>query len=614
MTIYAVTAEAEQTQLRQQIAPAPTNTSAWSQAAKQPELRGEPAPAETSSAAPPAKTVTPAESIPTRASDTTYGASPDTAAKSDFKRYSQQIRNKPALNSLRTAQPLSTQGSELTRQLPPFPTKKIEIDQSPEQQEVIFDENAILLKRPELKALISIERDLSPLSLDAEFLQPVSLRDVLITAVNNNLDIAISRTTAEAQKFTYLSSLGQFLPTVRLGDQQLSAHGAVTLPTSASSFFSGGALASPGTSLLGSAASTRIKIHGPIIISQAGFQYYGYRGGKILFGALRAKHELNAARASFKATYSDSLLTAARDYYNLVLAEALLQIRIRAADTSEEQVRVNTQRFEEGLATNLDVLQARTQLSRDRQALVDQQTNRRIASVQLADFLNINLGGDLQPVDRLVRKLRLVSNQAKITDLLRLAIDNRPELKQYDELRRAAKAAIVINAAGLQPTFAFNGTIFGISPSWQHMAALYTIGFNLNWNLPGVGTVDAANVATAKVQARQAALQAQKELVTVMDQVRTSFLRSLDAERNIEETSTEVSSATEELRLARLRFQNGLGTNLDIITAQRDLTQAQIDKAQAIINFNISQVQLVRDLGVISVDAVSGGKLVGPSR
>ncbi|HEY9755336.1 MAG TPA: TolC family protein [Oculatellaceae cyanobacterium] len=119
-----------------------------------------------------------------------------------------------------------------------------------------------------------------------------------------------------------------------------------------------------------------------------------------------------------------------------------------------------------------------------------------------------------------------------------------------------------------------------------------------------------ANIQSARWQARQSLLKANKEVVTVLKQVHTSLLQSLDTERTIQETSDEVASATEELRLARLRFKSGLGTNLDVITAQRDYTTSLIDKAQAIINFNIAQAQLVHDVGMISVDALTSGRLL----
>ncbi len=499
-----------------------------------------------------------------------------------------------------------------TRQYPAAATRPVEIP--PEAREIgepIFDENAILLKKPELKALISVDQTLSPFGLDADYAQPINLRDTLLTSVNNNLDLAISRTSEHSQKLTYLSSLGAFLPDLMMGYREFFLKGQVSFPFKGGFPIGAGTVgtAIPGTTATSSSSSVA-KIDTPFILMNAGFQYYGYRGGKILFGAIRDKHGWSAAKSSLNASLSDVLLNAARDYYNLVLAEAILQIRIKAVDTSDEQVRVNTSRFENGLATNLDVLQARTQLSRDRQSLVDQQVNRRAAAIQLADLLNVNLGADLSPTSKSARKIRLVSQNLRVPDLLRVAIDNRPELKQYDELRKAAKASIIVATSPLQPTFALSGNIVGAGPPSQ-LEALYALGIAANWQLGGLGTVDSAKIALSRSQARQSALQEQRELVTVLDQVRTAFIRGLDAERNIEETSNEVNSSAEELRLAQLRFANGLGTNLDIITAQRDYTQALIDKAQAIINFNIAQVQLLHDIGLISIDNVSGGRMIG---
>jgi outer membrane protein len=118
---------------------------------------------------------------------------------------------------------------------------------------------------------------------------------------------------------------------------------------------------------------------------------------------------------------------------------------------------------------------------------------------------------------------------------------------------------------------------------------------------------DAAAVQAARWQARQASLVANKELERVIQEVRDALLQSLRAERQITETENEIASAREELRLSKIRFEHGLGNNIDIITAQRDLTNALVSRAQAMIGFNIAQAQLLRDVGVISVDSLSSG-------
>jgi outer membrane protein TolC len=465
------------------------------------------------------------------------------------------------------------------------------------------EKEKISLQPPTLKALVSVNDYLSPFSLDANASQSTTLRQVLTSAIDRNLDLAVSRSNTKIKQWNYASALGRFLPELTMSFQENFLKGAVGLP-----FNQGfGANVGSATTLIGN--RNVIHLDSPFILMGPGFRFYGYRGGRVLFGSLEAKHNYKAAQAEQHGTLSDTLMTVTRNYYNLVLSEAVLQIRIQAVRTSEEQLRNNTNRFHSGLATALDVMQSRTQLSRDRQNLVDQQITRRNAAIDLAQSINANLGADLLPADMAVRKIRLVDPKLNVGDLLRFTIDNRPELKQYEELRLAAKRAIIVAGAPLQPTFALSGNILGVGPP-RTLEALYILGLNVNWSLGGMGTVDYANLQAARWQARQAHLQANKELVAVLAQTRQSLLRSLDTDRNIEETSNEVASSAEQLRLAQLRFASGLGTNIDIITAQRDYTQALVSKAEAMINFNIAQAQLLHDMGVISVDALTSGRLL----
>jgi outer membrane factor, OMF family len=452
--------------------------------------------------------------------------------------------------------------------------------------------DVIELPKPELKALITIDEDMNPYELEASGSRTISLRQALITAVDQNLDIGISHTRVEQQKWNYFSALGKFLPNATGGYYTGYTRGTLNFPIFGAAKTTGTTTTTPSSIPINSAFNAII----------GGLNYQVYQGGRVVFGALQNRNNLRAERAGANATLSDNLFKSTQDYYNLVLNEALLQIRIRAVETSTEQLRINTDLEENGLATNLDVLQSRTQLSRDRQDQITQQVSRRTSSITLADTLNLPLGEDLAPTDRFLKKVRLVSTDLKIQELQRIAIDNRPELKQFEELRRAAKKAIVVATAPLQPTAGLNGNVIALGPHLSHMDPIYVGYFAVNWKLNGLGTTDMANVQSSRYLARQRLLEANKELVTVLDQVRTSLLKSLQAERNITETTAEVSSSLEELRLARLRFENGLGTNIDIINAQRDLTTAFIDRAQAIINFNVAQAQLLHDIGLTSVD------------
>ncbi|MBS1955797.1 MAG: TolC family protein [Cyanobacteria bacterium SZAS-4] len=478
----------------------------------------------------------------------------------------------------------------------------------------------ITISAPRLESLISVNEFLNPFSLDAATSTPITLKNALDIGLDRNLDLAISLTQTKQSKFSYYSALGKFLPDPTVGFSEYFARGHVGLPFNI--FAAQGNLASGalGNTALGGAASTisssgrdsTVTVNRPFIVMHAGGEFYAYRGGSVLFGALQARNTYRARTQGERATLSDTLLTIAQNYYNLVLADTVLQIRIDAVRTSEEQLRRNQARFHSGLATNLEVLQSKTQLSRDKQALVDQQIERRSAAITLSNTLNLDLGGDLKPATNVVQKVRLIDPHLSVGQVLQMAIDHRPELKEYEQLRLAAKKAIVVSTSGLQPTVSLSGQAYGIGPP-SNVNALGVFAINANWRLKGLATVDSMEAVRAKWEARQAALQSQKELQTVCSQVRNSYLKILDKERNIAEASNEVTSAAEELRLAELRKTSGLGINLDIITAQRDYTQARVSKAQAIIDYNIAQAQLLHDTGQISIAGLTSGRLLSKS-
>ena len=66
------------------------------------------------------------------------------------------------------------------------------------------------------------------------------------------------------------------------------------------------------------------------------------------------------------------------------------------------------------------------------------------------------------------------------------------------------------------------------------------------------------------------------------------------SKENITTSAKSVESATESLRLARLRFQAGVGTQTDVINSQRDLTDARSRYLQAIVLYNRSLNTLQR--------------------
>ncbi len=489
------------------------------------------------------------------------------------------------------------------------------------------------LKLPSAADLMPLKKGMPTIRLEAVYNQPVQLKDVVNFAVLHNLAIGISQEQMRSQKWLLIGALGKFLPNTTIrGTDQFQA----------------------GSTLIGGVIPTKFST--PFAQLQAGMTQYLFQGGAVVFGALVSKHNFLASKAQLHASINDVLNTVSKQYYDLVRAQAFLEIRVRAVETSRAQLVLNQQLERAGTGTYFNVLQADTQLASDEQNLLTQEVTFRTAAINLANSLNLDLGANLMSVDSKVRKIRLIDPNLDINGLLRIAIKFRPELQQYEQLRLAARRQIQVNAAPLYPSVQIFGNEFGtgatLGPGYRvgggglsigqgnsltgtlptfnsnntatvpvqgtftpptiarrQIRNNYNLGFTVDWSYFNLGVPNVANVQSQRHVARQAMLQANQQFMNVMTQVRTSYLNSLVAEKQIDVTTRAVASSSEQLRLARVRLANGVGTNIDVLQAQQVWTQSLINRADAILTFNQAQVQLLHDIGAISIDSLTSGRL-----
>lgn len=151
---------------------------------------------------------------------------------------------------------------------------------------------------------------------------------------------------------------------------------------------------------------------------------------------------------------------------------------------------------------------------------------------------------------------------------------------------------------------------FGVFPGSVNT---YQAGFTMSWSLSDMGLQNVVNIISARALSRQALLQANQQLLLVGEQVRSAYLASLTARDQIDSVAYGVASTREALRLADLRLRSGMGSNVELIAAQRDYVNSLAAQAQAIVSSNLAQAQLLHDMGVISVESLTDGYRPEPS-
>ncbi len=444
--------------------------------------------------------------------------------------------------------------------------------------------------------LIPVGRErLNPIKLEASYTESITLKGALRMARESSLPIQISQTNVAESRYNFFGTFGNFVPSMSMNyTPQFVESGNTTVRSS------------------------------PYFITLI---YPVFLGGAAIFTTLERNHELKAARNLYTSSINDILLDTYLKYYDLLRDWALLNLRSKALDVATTQLSINKDLKIAGMGTDFEVMQAKTLYSLEKQRLVRQEVNVRRAAIQLCVSLNKSVMLNVIPTEREISKRALVEPEQTPEFLTTIAVQNRPELARFEELRLAARNAARAAASPLLPRAAFftNNSINiggsgssiiiptgggssagGITSSAGGSAnSSFSGGFILNWLLQGAGIENASNVMAARIRTRRAVLQAQEEILKISAEVRDAYLDTRADETELEVTSDAVASATEQLRMANLRLTHQVGTNLEVIQAERDYIDANTRRIEAFINFRKSQGRLLHATGLISVDSLT---------
>jgi len=322
--------------------------------------------------------------------------------------------------------------------------------------------------------------------------------------------------------------------------------------------------------------------------------------------------QIAAARDQFEQSKNQYLialrelrLQAAQAYFELQFSDEAVRIGQDSVRASIVSLRDASARFQAGVATKLEVLEAETQLARDQQLLTDALSQQSVSRRDLARLLDLpqnvspTASQPLKPLGVWTPSLQesVIAAYAFREELDNALLDISAANSQANSALGAVQPFLSIfnNLSG----FRFQGSeqVLVDLPGKSGWAVENSIGLQASWNIFDGGA--------ARAQYRQAKQRAQENAFRFADtrdrlrfEVEQSFYQLRQANRNIQTTSRQVISSREALRLARLRFQAGVSTQREVVDNQRDLTQADLAYAQALADYNDRLVTIRRRTGL----------------
>ena len=333
--------------------------------------------------------------------------------------------------------------------------------------------------------------------------------------------------------------------------------------------------------------------------------------------------EVSAARDGFEKAKNQYLialrelrLRASQAYFKVQWGDEKVRVGQQSVGASLISLRDAKARFQAGVATKLEVLQAETQLGRDRYLLDDNLIFQSLARRELARILNLPQNTSPTATEPLkVLGLWKPSLQESVV----AAYSFREELDNIILDISASNSQANSALAGVQPfmsvvnsllatRFTGNESIIVDLPGQYGYAVENSVGLNFNWKLFDGGAARAL-YRQYKQKSKENEYVFARERNNLRFEVEESYYSLINANRNISTTSKEVLTARESLRLARLRFTAGVTTQLEVQQTQRDLTQAELRYVEALYNYNSGIAFLRRRTGLDSIAECRGLQL-----
>ncbi|MDD5575092.1 MAG: TolC family protein [Candidatus Omnitrophica bacterium] len=413
---------------------------------------------------------------------------------------------------------------------------------------------------------------------------PMTVEEAIATAFENNKSILVQEKEVEAARAEILGARSVFLP-------QVNAEGGY---------------AHRGAVSQGTAAVAGKKDYG-VFVGYEDDNKWGitvdesiYSGGANTANLRQKQLGLKVQEETLRALKLDAEFETKRLFFGLLLAYETARIAQDLLDQAAAHYEDVQKKYKEGTASRFDVLQSKVQVTKVMPELIRAKNAIRLT---MAD-LNKELG--LGVYDPVLLNGELAYHPVDITEeaFLARAYIHKPEmilsLLGIDISRWAIEAA----RAGYRPQVDFSAEYYYRSDNYSDM-------FNSRHNNWSAGVAVRVPIfdgfsSRAKVQearARYAQSQINKE--NVSDQValaiRQDCLNMREAQAIIDSQKDSVEEAREALRIAIVSYDNGVGTNLDVLDAQVSLAQIEQTLAEGIYDYTMAKAAVDRDTGKLTV-------------
>lgn len=321
-----------------------------------------------------------------------------------------------------------------------------------------------------------------------------------------------------------------------------------------------------------------------------------WKGGKVFNAYKVSKLYKKYSKEMVDQVEANVIAQAEKLFHAALLSHSNLEVLQKADEAKQANLDVVQKHYDKGMASKFDLLQAKVEKANLQPQIIAAESDIKLSEKSLKSFLNIDLSEEIFLIDEEIDTAMV--SRLYLDTLVSQALENRPEVNQAELQTDMRRRAVSIMRSDYFPQ------IEAVSSyNWQAQSDQFSMSENnvRSWSA-GItlsipifkGGETRGNVKNTKAEYHQAVIQERDLKSNIRLEVEQAYDKLIQAKKAIEVQTETIAQAEEGLKIADLRFESGVGTQLEVISAQAALTKARNSFALAKFNFQNATTELKR--------------------
>lgn len=335
------------------------------------------------------------------------------------------------------------------------------------------------------------------------------------------------------------------------------------------------------------------------LIGQANLSLPLYAGGRIKYGIQSATYLVEASKLQSENDQFAVAYNISQAYNNLFKANQAIIVLKENLVASQKRDDTFLKLENNGLLARNDRLKANLQTSNIELQLLEAQNNYSIATINMNLLLGLPDGTELKVDDEYLN----ANSEINFVDYyLNAAIENRRDLKALELQQKAAALGTKSSKAEYLPSIALTGGYIAADvPKILTVYNAVNIGLGINYNL---GNLWKKNSSFIKSQAVESELAANNDLLNdqIKLEVNKDYQNLLYSNQKIEVYKKAAAQATENYRITKNKFDNGLSTITELLDADAAKVTTDVNVVNSRADAALAYRKLLQTSGIIIKD------------